>query len=1129
MICLLLFLYTWSENNIIYNSQNALTTISLFEKSERIEGKDLKKPHQLAYWPIIPGTDMVWLDSVPKTRDVDYTIDYELGQISIETNVKPESIIRINYHIIPVSVDRTYQRRLFEPLEVPSAETPGKVTEIQTPQEPPPTLSYSGSKTVSLSMESLRGLSINQPTRLNISGKVSEDVSVTAMLSDQNLPLQPEGTTEEIEDLDRILIKIEGKHLSATMGDYEASFGDTEFVLFPKMLEGAQAQGEYDAGGFALLGAVSRGKSSSITFQGIEGQSEYRISVDGKYIVVIAGSETVWLNGEKMRRGEENDYIVNDYGDPTIEFTNKHLITSKDVVVVDFEYIEEDQNYRQDLYGARGKVNFKTRSSGFSSLESGVFGLKPVKATLGASYAVESDDKENPLVPLTSNDLVNLKRNNLDPDGDGVLLPASVEHSVIGFDSSLSLGDNTTVRGEVALSKHDFNTFSVYDKPKEGKAWKLIGSSGADRFRVNMDLRQLDPDFVPVGATFSSRSRSTYQEDYEDTSFGGIQPIIGKKSPGEKSYDVDLWCEPIEHVELRGDLGKSSSDYGDYTDPVNDVTTISKQEVSHWSRSMKIALPDLPEISTRYQEAITEVDGEEELRKNRELWELKHHFWKKVNIGARSEDIESIEHIIDTQSLTPANSRNRRKEERRLTLEVPTFKKVSLSGEYSFETEYMSGYSMLDAGYSSEEKVSSAHTISADLTARHRPWLDFSGHFARRKFSRLSVVETEGLIPASSTTNLVDLNLNLKALRINYQVDRKLSSEREEVYVNYVVAKVDGREERRYLKPGEGSYIKIDEYTYREDMEKGEYIRLVRTVGDRPVASLALQGVLSLQPRTSFRRLSSTEQTRVSVFHRLIGSVPVFEMGLRIGEDQENASRGFYLLQDLQTDKTTYGTRRYWSRAQLSPVKWLSLAANWEMGKTLNKRINNNERELRSDRWNITLENSLAKSFSLGGELEQDNSSEAVSGLLESDSGGSISDISERRRSRSLFINYRPAKTLSRLRLEGKYESERDEDALSGEMPVFTKIISLGSEAVWGFRGKGTATAKYEIARGSSSGKLPFTRYDFHEGISHNIRLETNYRLKWFTDVIARIIYRAELAEDKKPDHRLEVEMTANF
>jgi len=1110
--------------------QYPVSSLSLSEKSEEIEGKDFGEPYQLAYWPIVPGTDRVWIDGVAKSRDVDYTIDYKLGQISIKEGVPQESIIRIDYRIIPISVQRSYQRQLFAPAEMPPPEReeppPSEAPEAQVPSAvPPAALDFSGTKTLSLSMESIRGLTINQPTRLNVSGKVSENVSVIAMLSDQDLPLQPEGTTEEIEDLDRILIKIQGKHLSATLGDYEAAFGETEFVLLPKMLEGAQAEGEFDVGGFTLLGAVSKGQTSSVTFPGVEGQNEYRIAADGRYIVMIAGSETVWLNGREMRRGEENDYVIRDYGDPIVEFTNKHLITSNDVIVVDFEYIEEDRNYRQDLYGTRGKVKLGQGEQGSREtvLREGL--------TLGVSYATESDDKDNPLILLNDKEIASLRRNDLDPDGDGVLLPAPMKRSVVGFDSRLSLGDSTDFTGEVALSKRDLNTFSRLDELEEGKAWKLNGSSGADEFHISFDFRHLDPNFVPIGATFSSRTRSTYQEEFDDVTFGEVPPAVQATPPGEASYDLDLQYEPIQYVELRSDLGRITREY-----PVGANLVSSPSRINHWSRSLKIALPNLPQFNTRYQEAVTEADGKDDLRKTRESWQLDHEFWERLNIGARSEETESVAYKgdayvapTDTELYVPASSGDRRREERTLTFEVPTLRKVSLSGEYSFETEYANPTSV-GATHASPvlwSRSSSARTVSANVSAKPKSWLDFSGYFARRKFSRL-LEESDGTIPADSTTNLADLKLSLKALRINYQIDRKLSTEREEQYVNYILTKVDGREEKHFLRPGEGSYVKIDEYTYREDMEKGDYIRLVRTVRDRPVTSLALQSVLSLRPQSWFRAKRGEEQGE-PIVRRLTRSLSMLEAGVRISEEQESASRGFYLLQDLQTDKTIYGLRRYWYRTQISPMKRFELIANWETGRTLNKRINSRAREFRSDRWDVKLESPLTTRFSLGGEWEQNDSSETVSSLLEAGANGVISDISERQRSHSVFLRYHPAKTLSRLKLEGAYETERDEDALSGDPPVFTETISLGSEATWSFRGRGTTTMKYEIARGTSSGRLPFARYDFHEGISHRVRLETNYRLEWFTDLTARLIYRAEIAEREKPDHRLEMEVTASF
>ncbi|MFC1719399.1 hypothetical protein ACFL6S_37460, partial [Candidatus Poribacteria bacterium] len=607
-----------------------------------------------------------------------------------------------------------------------------------------------------------------------------------------------------------------------------------------------------------------------------------------------------------------------------------------------------------------------------------------------------------------------------------------------------------------------------------------------------------------------------YQEDYNDINFNDVLANVQTTPSGEESYDIDLRYEPIEHIEIRGDLGRTSSKL-----TVDALSTVSKRATNHWSRSLRIALPNLPQVNTRYQEATTDVDDRDDLKKTRELWDLDHRLWGKLNIGARSEDLESIDYADTSELGGSINNRNRRREERRFIMELPTHKKMSLSGEYSFETEYT------NPEFTKWLKSSSARTVSANFSTRPISWLDFSGYFARRKFNKLSgsadILSASSQTPTDSTTNLADLKLKLKSLRINYQIDRKLSTEREEQYVNYIITRVDGVEERHNLRPGEGSYVKIDEFTFREDLEEGDYIRLVRTVRDRPVTSLTFQSVFSLRPRSSFRSrpVGADEKVRPSIVKRITGSLSILEVGVRFSEEQERASSGFYLLQDLQTDNTIHGLRRYWYRTQLSPIKRFVLNADWESGRTINKRINNRAREFESDRWNIRVES---------GEWNRDDSFETVSSLLEGGEGDTISDISEQQQSRSLFLIYRPAKTLSsRFRLEGEYETEWDEDALSYDPPVFTETLSLGSEATWRFSGKGTTTARYQIARGTSSGELPFARFDFHEGISHNIRLEVDYRLQWFTDVTARFIYRVEITEQEKPDHRLETEMTANF
>ncbi|PJA54220.1 MAG: hypothetical protein CO167_05035, partial [Candidatus Marinimicrobia bacterium CG_4_9_14_3_um_filter_48_9] len=55
------------------------------------------------------------------------------------------------------------------------------------------------------------------------------------------------------------------------------------------------------------------------------------------FILVLAGSEQVRLDGELVKRGEDQDYTI-DYNSAEINFTNARMINSQNQIVVDFEY-----------------------------------------------------------------------------------------------------------------------------------------------------------------------------------------------------------------------------------------------------------------------------------------------------------------------------------------------------------------------------------------------------------------------------------------------------------------------------------------------------------------------------------------------------------------------------------------------------------------------------------------------------------------------------------------------------------------------------------------------------------------------------------------------------------------------
>src|SRR5262249_1846612 len=108
--------------------------------------------------------------------------------------------------------------------------------------------------------------------------------------------------------------------------------------------------------------AIARGKYRRLEFMGTEGsQGPYALTDDAgaAEIVVLAGSETVWLDGRKLERGDDNDYTI-DYSRGRIEFTRRHLITSESRIAVDYQFANEA--YRRNLlFGSMEEKAFDDR------------------------------------------------------------------------------------------------------------------------------------------------------------------------------------------------------------------------------------------------------------------------------------------------------------------------------------------------------------------------------------------------------------------------------------------------------------------------------------------------------------------------------------------------------------------------------------------------------------------------------------------------------------------------------------------------------------------------------------------------------------------------------------------------
>ncbi len=261
--------------------------------------------------------------------------------------------------------------------------------------------------------------------RLQFAGPLTEQIRVNAALTDENSPIQPEGTTQSLREVDKVAIDLEGPSFGLTIGDFFYERTGPRSGMFgsvSRKLQGVTGRVAGETPGLSgietsvgVVGASSRAVYHTIVIRGIEGvQGPYRLTGKGgeQYIVIVAGSERISINGEPMVRGETNDYII-DYATGEITFTSGRMITSDSRIYVDFEYAE--RGFSRNVVGADVAA----------SIDDGSLDLH-------MSVLQEADDPDNPVGgPLDASTLALLRQSGDDP------LKASVSGvRFVGRDSS---------------------------------------------------------------------------------------------------------------------------------------------------------------------------------------------------------------------------------------------------------------------------------------------------------------------------------------------------------------------------------------------------------------------------------------------------------------------------------------------------------------------------------------------------------------------------------------------------------------------------------------------------------------------------------------------------------------------
>ena len=345
-----------------------------------------------------------------------YDINFPKALLTFKKNVDTDSIL-VNYLKFPEFLTKTY-KQLDDSIIVANNASVRKVYQLTQPNTtktftPFNGLSTSGSISRGITVGNNQNSVLNSELDLQITGKLNDKVSLRASIQDANIPLQESGYSQRLDEFDQVFVELFSDTWNIRAGDIDLLNNNSYFASFSKRVQGLSAKvnlnGNTSETQVFAAGALVRGQFATSQFSAQEGnQGPYKIQgPNGElFVLLVSGSETVYVNGISLERGEDKDYII-DYNAGEIIFNTTFPITSEMRVLVDYQF--SDRNYSRLV--AFGGGNYSSD-----------------KLKIGISVYSENDAKNQPLQQNLSETQVQILANAGD-DRAQMIAPSEIEET----------------------------------------------------------------------------------------------------------------------------------------------------------------------------------------------------------------------------------------------------------------------------------------------------------------------------------------------------------------------------------------------------------------------------------------------------------------------------------------------------------------------------------------------------------------------------------------------------------------------------------------------------------------------------------------------------------------------------
>lgn len=1104
-------------------------SINLFKKEYRFVGNGNTASYFLPDSMILLGSEAIYAGMLLLRRYDDYRIDYKTGEVRFNFELSADIEVRVTYQILPFVIPKpVFHRELVtRSFYDDSLKTNIQKNIISVNNQPPnlfdaSQLRGSGSITRGFSVGSNQDFTLNSGLNVQISGNISDDVTLEASLTDENLPIQPEGNTENLQAIDKVFVEVKkADRYIATFGDFNVNYSGTQFGNYARQVQGVRASAKTARWFADAAFATSKGKyaSNTLTIQeGVQGPYELTGRNGERNVLIIAGTEKVWLNGVLLVRGEDNDYVI-DYSAGQITFTRKRLIASESRVVIDFEYA--DDVFRRNTLSLRAGANWFDNKIAFRSL-----------------FIKEYDDKNNPVnLSLSESTLDSL---------------STIDDDSLGQKNKLILVDGAT---HADFDKGAYK--KVFDAASAESIFVYVGRDSSGDYNVR---------FTDFGNGNGAYIRGTILGEFifVGQGNGNFLPLVPLPLPTQTQIGVfNLDVRPSKNIVIAGEFALSNFDRNTFSPKSQNgrayylQTRIDKQKI----KIGHAALGEL-DVNVRFRRVdstfadIDRIDDAEFDRNWNTLPVNMNHaevlneglikyrpteklqltsFYGQLNRGNdafKSQryggggryDFKSTSFLaynveeITSHSKTPSGIFSSEIRRQYLTSAYEVWK---MTGGMDYEDEIVHN----KLGVASDSNYGSAYQL-------YRPRLDFTG-FGKMRWGVMAewrfdsqqndqIDSLDGRVSLSTVqkyyANIMDwkaLNGTVEFTRrekkfegpfktadhrdkitklINSDIDYSPLNRALQVDMNYQISE-ERIQDRKIIfipvQPNTGNFVRVDADSFKQVPQgQGDYIQgSVRSNNFTPVVDLKFGLRFRFEP---VRLLSEGAGAHDGVWIKMLRYWST-ETLLRVEENQTNPSTGFYFinLSELQDeDNTIKGSllfRQDLYGFQTSGDFFIRL--RYELQKNItNLLVDGNERRKR-ELENVRIRKQISPKWAIESEWEYEinhkYSTIQVSGLNV--------DFNLYKMKFIPLISFRPAQEWE---WRNKFYVSYGKDKLS---LITAKSVSYQPELIFSIKEKGRATLNMELTRmyvRKTNFTLPFELIDGNNrGLNARWFFNAEYRL----------------------------------